>query len=631
MSNETLSLPSSNVEAGSLIPIDGNKIAAEVITNLVSTTAKAIYSKVLKKVKSKINKSEVDIGYAFEKYIKYSENKYRMVKTLLYRHESRDLYSFYECLGVRTSKKRIDTSNIQKVLELGHELIITGTGGMGKSVMMRHFFINSIKNSKFIPILVELRGLNDYKKKDIDIIDYIYEILEKLHFQLEKEYFIYGMECGCFLILLDGYDEVKNNLSPKITSEIQNMCDQYPQNYYIISSRPLQEFTGWHNFEELRCQNLDKRQAIELIQKLDYEPEVKKKFCKELNSDLFDKYKTFASNPLLLTIMLMTFETRASIPDKLNDFYDQAFVVLFHEHDATKGSYQREILSKLSYEDFKMVFSYFCFKSFFMGKYEFNKSQVLDIIEMCKVKKIINNNFKSEDFLNDLTNAVCMLVKEGLNYKFAHRSFQEYFAAVYTAQLNDCDQKIFLENWMKQKNYRLTSNYLDMLLDLEPQHFVKNIIFPGLQEIKNKYDKDGHSESWAFRSICEGISIENRFNPLTNTLSADKKCLAIMIKSNYEHLIMHYSLIASSYNFAQAQKKHEDAQNKIIKYLEENYSNELPDISYDRIRELDIWPQIKEGIQWFTDQFEFCLQYYEQLNQQYSRSTRNFNDMLQEL
>ena len=66
------------------------------------------------------------------------------------------------------------------------------------------------------------------------------------------------------------------------------------------------------------------------IKKLEFDEVVKDTFYKELDRTLYDKYESFASNPLLLNIMLLTFQKHASIPERLNDFYDEAFVTLFN-------------------------------------------------------------------------------------------------------------------------------------------------------------------------------------------------------------------------------------------------------------------------------------------------------------
>ena len=133
-------------------------------------------------------------------------------------------------------------------------------------------------------------------------------------------------------------------------------------------------------------------------------------------------------------VMLLTFQKHASIPERLNDFYDEAFVTLFNVHDATKDSYVRDIRSGLGCEDFKLVFSYICFKSYFNGEFQFSESRIRFYIQQAK-EKFDRFNFTVENFQEDLTQSVCMLVKEGGTYRFSHRSFQEYFAAWYTCKL----------------------------------------------------------------------------------------------------------------------------------------------------------------------------------------------------
>ncbi len=77
----------------------------------------------------------------------------------------------------------------------------------------------------------------------------------------------------------------------------------------IISFRhgPWMNSWVWNQFEELYSNPLSKEQALSLIKKIEYDQNIKEKFYKELDEYLYDKYETFASNPLLLTIMLLTF------------------------------------------------------------------------------------------------------------------------------------------------------------------------------------------------------------------------------------------------------------------------------------------------------------------------------------
>lgn len=275
--------------------LDINKISAAVITDLAKTTAQTLYKKVISYVQDIQKKDEIDFGYAYENYLNYSKSIHEKIKTLLYRHSAKDIYSFYECVGLNRNGQIIDTSDINNLIQLGNKFIITGTGGIGKSVMMKHLFLNALQNTNYVPILIELRGLNEFDEKSVDLVGYIYSIMETLKFRLEKQYFEYSLETGCYVILFDGFDEVKNELSKQVTNQIFAMSEKYPDNKYILSSRPLDEFMGWNQFEELHSMPLSKEQALSLISKIEYEPKIKEKFYHELDEYLYDKYKTFVT------------------------------------------------------------------------------------------------------------------------------------------------------------------------------------------------------------------------------------------------------------------------------------------------------------------------------------------------
>lgn len=605
--------------------LDINKISAEVITDLAKTTAEALYKKVINYVADIQKKEEVDFGYAYENYLTYAKTIHEKIKTLLYRHTAKDIYSFYECVGLNGNGRTIDTSDINNVLEIGNKLIITGTGGIGKSVMMKHFFLNVLQNTHYVPILLELRGLNEFDEKSINLVDYIYNIMVTLKFKLERKYFDYSLETGCYVILLDGYDEVKNELSKQVTSQIFALSEKYPDNHYILSSRPLEEFMGWNQFEELHSQSLSKAQALSLINKIEYENKIKEKFYKELDEYLYDKYKTFASNPLLLTIMLLTFENRASIPDKLNDFFEQAFTTLFHTHDATKGGYKRDIRSKLGYEDFKAVFSYFCFKSFFNSDYRFSENKVLDYIGMAKRKEIIETSFDAMDFLIDLTNSVCMLVHEGLEYRFSHRSFQEYFAALYTTQLDDSQQKRFLKLWLQNNSYRATSNYLDMLYELQTSRFVKNIIVPAIRELQDLYKNNGESEEWLLNFMYEDVCVREYKN--------GKKACAVSIKEFYFHdMITRACNLGGLYKNMKEEKKQRNnvKEVELIKILEEEYGLNK-EVKFDELKQKGYMNEVLQSLHWIVERYEFAVNYIESVDKDPIARKKRFASMLEEL
>lgn len=407
----------------------------ELILNLVEHTCKEIITGLSNELKNKseeyINKFSIKYQIAFEKYLIKAFYKYSKIKTLLYRTEPKFLYDFFECNDLLYDKKKVDPSDIDNVLDISHFTIIKGTGGIGKTTLMKHFFVDELKKENLIPIFFELKDLNNSEES---LEDCIYNSIVNLGCDFEKKYFEYAMKSGKFLILLDGYDEISSIRLQGFFKELEEMTDKYESNYYIMSSRPNEDFISFQRFTILESCAFSEEKAINLIKRIEYDKNTKERFIRELEKGLYQTHYSFASNPLLLTIMLLTYNDYAEIPDKLHVFYEQAFDTLYTKHDATKSGYKRELKSKLPKDVFIKIFSEFCFRSYMKEKIEFRKEDLDEIFKKIKKKKI---QFKNSEFLQDLISSICLMYKEGEVYRFTHRSFQEYFSARYILELSD--------------------------------------------------------------------------------------------------------------------------------------------------------------------------------------------------
>lgn len=309
--------------------IDNNEVITNATAKVVEDVAMGLWNKIKTFFKDVNAHDEINLGYAYEEYLENTLNKNSKIKTLIYRHVPKELDSFYECVGVKYNGCVVDTSSINNIIQYGNKIIITGTGGIGKSTLLKHLFLNANKDTQYIPVMLELRTVNIMEIEKISLFEIIYNNLVNNGFKMERKYFEYSMEEGAYVILLDGYDEVNKDKMQKVSSELIFVSGKYPKNKYIVSSRPTDGFVGWNDFVEMESMELTKEQALNLIEKIEFDETVKKIFYKELDKRLYDKYRSFASNPLLLTIMLLTFDNRASIPDKLNDFYEQAFATVY--------------------------------------------------------------------------------------------------------------------------------------------------------------------------------------------------------------------------------------------------------------------------------------------------------------
>ena len=610
------------------LSIDQAEIVTKVATNLVEDSLKKAWEKTKAFFKDLGAKDSLRYQTAYETYLLNTKRKNSQIKTIIYRRAPKELYSFYECVGVEYSGKTICTDKITNLFEIGSKIIITGTGGTGKSIMFKHFFLNTIDETPFIPVMIELRRFNMYELKDISLFDTIYNVLCDNGFDLEKKYFEYSMKEGAYVFLLDGFDEVKRDRIEIITSEIKAVSEKYPENKFLISSRPSEEFIGWNDFKEAETESLTKQQALNLIKKIDFDETIKTVFCEELNNNLYDSYRSFASNPLLLNIMLLTFQKHAAIPERLNDFYEEAFVTLFNAHDATKDAYVRDIRSGLGCEEFKLVFSYLCFKSYFGGEFEFGEPRLRELISQAK-DKLQKNQLAIDDYLDDLLHSVCMLVKEGLIYRFSHRSFQEYFAAWYTCKLTDDIQRKLLLNWIKESESVLGDAYFQMLYNLQSDKVNKIILCPIIEEVKKIYQENGFSMQ-LIRRMFDGLTVrENVFK--------DKKNYSFSLKIKDSYLCKGMLLTVRLNNYPYNNDDYFDIQQRVFEKIQEYcLGNNIARSSFysldiDEALSVLSEDEFLESVKWFEKQILFALKILDRCEGENISKKKKVSSILEEL
>ena len=261
-----------------------------------------------------------------------------------------------------------------------------------------------------------------------------------------------------------------------------------------------------------------KKQVLSLINKIEFDEKIKMRFLTALDENLYEKHTSFASNPLLLSIMLLTFDNYAEIPEKLHLFYANAFETLYSKHDATKSGYRRQMQCSLSYDLFKKVFSYFCFVTYSQGKLEFTYDELLSVLN--KIKKSVAT-FNSSDYVQDLVNCLCVLYKDGLNYKFTHRSFQEYFTAIFLKELDDQNMQKMGVALVKQDCFRAQhDSVFTMLRDMAEYRFEQNILLPIVVELESECE-DANMFDFYFKKLKFSISYRPTRRPRITGTSDD--------------------------------------------------------------------------------------------------------------
>ena len=452
------------------------ELAAKLITDNLSFIIEGIKNK----TKDALSKLAIKTGAAFKDYYRTAISKYFETKTILNALEPIPLYSMYVNIDlIKNKKKLVKTDSMGNLLKVGTHLIVTGTAGSGKSTLLRHLFLNAIATQKQVPLFAELRYLKFNQQNPGDLLHLVYDSLSNLNLKIDLEALESLLDSGHAILFLDGFDELAPAAQDHISLEIINFRDKYHNNAIIVSSRPSERFISWTNFLELTVAQLSKVRALELIDKINYDPEIKKTFRNKVDKDLYDKHVSFLSNPLLLIIMLITFSTYADIPNKLHLFYHQAFETLFQKHDATKATFVRKRYCDLPIDAFQRVLSAFCFQSYVDVKTIFNEAEILHYLN--SVDNLYPQlGLDKRCFLQDLLESVCILVKDGLVITFTHRSFQEYFTALFILSLDKGMRARALKQVM---NRVVRDTVFQMMFDIDRDIVEKEYIIPTLARL----------------------------------------------------------------------------------------------------------------------------------------------------
>ena len=317
-------------------------------------------------------------GKAFEQYYTRTAERFASTKTILYRTDRVPLYEFFVPMSVRRGDDVLSTRHASILTTATPYSVITGLAGSGKSTLLKHLFLDAIQNRQHLPILIELRRLAETEPPDLRSLLYREVVGDER--SVSQAIFELQVSRGRFLILLDAFDEVPSAHARTIERQVLELADRFPECPVIMTSRPDERFVSWNAFSELALLPLDRDQAIELVNRLRYEPEVKGRFVGAMKETLFESHQSFLQNPLLLTLMLMTYDQFGSIPSKMHLFYAQAFDTLFMKHDATKEGYRRELFSHLASDDFQRALGAFALASYLRGKTTFAAPELDDLI-----------------------------------------------------------------------------------------------------------------------------------------------------------------------------------------------------------------------------------------------------------
>ena len=394
-------------------------------------------------------------------YIEHAVEYYSQINTII-NPTGIDFYSFYITCGVsnydfkshKETETLLESPTPNGMKTFGHRIALIADGGYGKTLFLKHMLLcdkrygkkGFIDKADLIPVLI---NLNEYRKnKYSSFEEYAHRQVSRFDSNITLEKFTADLQEGIFLFLFDALDEIGDKDIMDFVVNINDFCSRYDKNYFIVSSRPTESCATLSSFRFLKLQPFNKEKAIRLIKKFNgFDSKTKEDFIAKLGHRLTDIEK----NPLLLTIKFMVYANKNEFVDGDSyKFYQMAYETLYETHDKIESHYLREYKTGLDMKNFSKLMSEFCYYSFFNHEYSFEASDAEDIFEAFGLDE--KYSVSVEDFLTDLQDNLCLVYIENDTYNFIHRSFQEYFAALFLS-----NQKA--EFFKDEKNYQAIDHF----------------------------------------------------------------------------------------------------------------------------------------------------------------------------
>jgi len=357
--------------------------------------------------------------------------------------------------------------------------LIEGTAGYGKSIFMRHLYAEEMRAGKRVPLFVELRKITSATS----LKRFLTDQLEALGFPEPSYIFDFLAESGQLLILLDGFDELREEFRTSFISDLENLVTKYSLLKIVITSRPESSINGVSFLRTVKIQPLTIEGQDALIQKM-CSKETAKHLTKGLRKN--ESLNAIAVTPLFITLLCVAYRAEQHIPESAHEFYELVFNTLLYRHDAIKPGYERPRKTKFGNHQFRKIFASFSFECIKLNIIRFDKNTALKIIESTLKTEGVDTA-QADKFLDDLTKITCLLVKDGIDdLQFVHKSIAEYFAASYLEKSPDAFAKKVYAHFLNSVNgMNIWAQVLIFLKDIDTYRYAKYFELPALHRMIN--------------------------------------------------------------------------------------------------------------------------------------------------
>lgn len=435
------------------------------VTKAFELLLKDIYEK----AKDGLNKKFIRIeAYKVIDNIKNQDNNIKFVKTLWQIDKPVDLNEFYCDSHIESQGKRFSVSNLSEIDSVNN-VVLEGIAGQGKSIFLRYLYSMELIRGNFIPIFIELRRIEGVTT----LKSMIYNNLTTLGFEVSDEIFKFLCSYSKVFLLLDGFDEVKPEKCQTLLNEIDELSN-IENIKILISTRPgtgveyLSKFVLW------RLSNVKGNEYKFIINKLLTNETLAKQLINKVDQNMHG-VKDLLITPLLITLLIISYKRTQEVPRQLSDFYDSLFDNLLKRHDGSKPGFTR--FRRCSFDDFeyRRIFEAICLLTKKADNIQFTYPFIYECCE--EALNLFGHKEKPQNLIDDISEITCLLLKDGTDYRYIHKSVQEYYAACFIKNFDEAAIIEFYSELLKDKQLNLKQE-LYFLSEVDRFRYIKHFHLP---------------------------------------------------------------------------------------------------------------------------------------------------------
>ncbi|MHB8595704.1 MAG: NACHT domain-containing protein [Ktedonobacteraceae bacterium] len=338
---------------------------------------------------------------------------------------------------------------------IARHYMLIGVPGSGKTTVLEHIALSlagvqSLHHQRIPDILPVFLSLQDSatlieSRANFSLVDAVCEHMQRRWRQTVPRAWVHELvTTGQCVILLDGLDAVADPLTRKHTAAwVQQQMRLYQQHWFIVATRS--QYDNELLLDEARVLEIrpfTMEQIEQYVQRWSHVHMVDlchwskarreasrqrwvQDFLRQLRAT--PSLRTLAANPLHLRLLTLVYQHRQILPAQREKLYMEALDIFLEQVKSRKG------MQECTLSQAQETLAFLAWSMLQEGKSEISMNEAHQIL----VPYLAQHAplLQPDVFLNMIhAGGDVFLKQEAQLYRFAHRTFQEYFAAVYARE-----------------------------------------------------------------------------------------------------------------------------------------------------------------------------------------------------